>query len=97
MSDKPTDINVIFIGSKPITAYVMAAVTQFNRGVQEVTLKARGRAISRCVDVAEVLRRRFMIDQVAIKSVKTDTEQITTREGGTSNVSSIEIVIEKIE
>ncbi len=39
--------------------YVLAVLTQFNSGATEVSIKARGRAISRAVDVAEIVRKRF--------------------------------------
>jgi len=52
------DENIVFVGSKPLMSYIVAAVTQLNRNPDEVILKARGRAISRAVDVAEVLRTR---------------------------------------
>lgn len=48
--------NVIFIGSKPVMNYVLAVVTQFNGGADHVSLKARGKAISRAVDTAEIVR-----------------------------------------
>ncbi|MHA2104741.1 MAG: hypothetical protein ACW981_15040, partial [Candidatus Hodarchaeales archaeon] len=62
----------------------------------EVILKARGRAISHAVDVAEVVRKRFMAGKCDIKEIKTDTETVVTREGKPSNISAIEIVLEKI-
>jgi DNA-binding protein len=41
--------------------YVMAVLTSINRGETEsVVLKARGRAISTAVDVAEITRNRYM-------------------------------------
>jgi DNA-binding protein len=46
--------DVIFIGNKPPMSYVLAVVTQFNSGSTEVVIKARGRAISRAVDAAEI-------------------------------------------
>ena len=88
--------NTVFVGNKPVTAYVMACVTQFNRDFDSIVLKARGRAISRAVDVAEVLRHRFMKGLVEITSIETSTEQIETREGNLSNVSAIEITVTKI-
>lgn len=87
--------NVVFIGNKPVTAYVMACVTQFNRDAESIVLKARGRAISRAVDVAEVLSKRFMKDRVEVADIQISTEQIETREGNLSNVSAIEITITK--
>lgn len=89
--------NTVFIGNKQITRYVMAVITQFEQSNSDtVSIKARGRAISRAVDVAEVLKNRFMKGQVIIDSIKTETEQITTREGQQSNVSAIDIIIKKI-
>jgi len=86
--------NVVFIGNKPVMNYVLAAVTQLNSGADEVVLKARGRAISRAVDVAEILRNRFMTG-LEVKDIKIGTETIETSEGNTANVSAIEIVLTK--
>jgi len=86
--------NVIYIGNKPPMSYVLAVVTQFNSGSNEVVIKARGRAISRAVDAAEITRNRFVTD-AKIKEIKIGTESITNEEGRTSNVSSIEIALAK--
>ncbi len=86
--------NVIYIGNKPPMSYVLAVVTQFNSGSNEVIIKARGRAISRAVDAAEITRNRFVSD-AKIKEIKIGTESITNEEGRTSNVSSIEIALAK--
>lgn len=83
--------NVIFVGNKPVMNYVLACVTQLNQSdMDEIVIKARGRAISRAVDVAEILRNRFMTN-VDVKDIKISTEQINTAEGGTANVSAVEI------
>jgi len=89
-----TDENVIYVGNKPPMSYVLAVVTQFNTsGSDEVIIKARGRAISRAVDTAEIVRNRFVTD-ASIKDIKIGTESITNEEEGrTSNVSSIEITL----
>jgi DNA-binding protein len=84
--------NTVFIGKKPIMNYVLAVVTQFNAGSSEIVLKARGRAISRAVDVAEIVRNRFLND-IKVKKIEISTEPITTEEGQSTNVSSIEITI----
>ncbi len=89
-----SDENTIFIGRKTVMDYVLACVTQLNSGVDEIVLKARGRSISRAVDVAEVLRSRFMKD-LKVKDIKIGTEQIQAAEGGTANVSAIEITLSK--
>ncbi len=57
-----TDDNIIYVGNKPVMNYVLAVVTQFNNGANEVLIKARGRAISRAVDVAEIARNRFLTE-----------------------------------
>lgn len=75
-------------------SYVLAVVTQFNSGSTEVVIKARGRAISRAVDAAEITRNRFVHDAV-VKDIRIGTETITNEEGRTSNVSSIEIALSK--
>ena len=86
--------NVIYVGTKPPMSYVLAVVTQFNSGSTEVVIKARGRAISRAVDAAEITRNRFVTD-AKIKEIRIGTEAITNEEGRTSNVSSIEIALTK--
>lgn len=91
-----TEENSVFIGTKPVMAYIMACVTHFNQGEEVIVLKARGQAISRAVDVAEVLRRRFMKDLLEVTNIQLDTEQIERTEGTLSNVSAIEITLTKI-
>lgn len=86
--------NIVYIGNKPVMNYVLAVVTQMNNGVTEVILKARGRAISRAVDVAEIVRNRFISD-VDVKSIDISTEEIVGNEGTSSNVSAIEIRLSK--
>lgn len=92
--EEANEENVIYIGNKPPMSYVLAVVTQFNSGSSEVIIKARGRAISRAVDAAEITRNRFVTD-AKIKEIRIGTESITNEEGRTSNVSSIEISLTK--
>jgi len=85
------DTNTIFVGKKPAMNYVLACLTLLQNGVAGVKVKARGRAISRAVDVAQILTNRFATD-VSVKSITIDTEQVKSLESGEmSNVSSIEI------
>jgi len=88
--------NIVYVGSKPINAYILACVTQFTEGATEVVLKARGRAISRAVDVAEILRRKFMPDTVELGEITISTEVIEDTERGKSNVSAMEIELKKV-
>ena len=88
--------NAVLIGRKPVMNYVLACITLFHGGANEINVKARGRAISRAVDVVEVVRRRFLPD-VKVKNVGIGTEQLAPfEEGGQpTNVSTIEITLEK--
>jgi DNA-binding protein len=83
--------NTVFVGNKPVMNYVLAVVTQFNNGAPEVAIKARGKAISRAVDTAEIALNRFL-ENVSKKEIITSTEIIDT-DSGKTNVSSIEIVL----
>ena len=83
--------NTVFVGNKPVMNYVLAVITQFNNGAEEVAIKARGKAISRAVDTAEIALNRFL-DGVTKKEIIISTEVIDT-DSGKTNVSSIEIVL----
>jgi len=89
--------NVVFIGQKPFMNYVTAVVTQFEEKKQpEVTIKARGKFISRAVDVAEVSAKRFLKEQhIKIKDIQIDSEEFENKEGKRVNVSTIDIVLTK--
>lgn len=86
--------NTIYIGKKGVMGYVLAVVTQFNNGATEVAIKARGKLISRAVDVAEIVKNRFMPNAV-VKDIKIKTEQLTSEDGSQANVSAIEIFLHK--
>lgn len=82
---------IIFIGIKPPMRYVTAMITAYNQqGVDSITLKARGRTISRAVDVAEITRNRF-ITELETPTIAIDTEQLPGMDGGTRGVSTIAI------
>ena len=91
-----SDSNAVLIGKKPVMNYVLACITLFHSGAKEISIKARGRAISRAIDVAEVVRRRFLPD-VKIKRIGIGTDQMSSQEEGGSltNVSTIEITLER--
>lgn len=88
------DDNTVYIGKKEAMAYVLAVVTQLNSGTSEVFIKARGRAISRAVDVAEIVRNRFMTD-LKVGKIDISTEEVQSDEGNTLKVSAIEILLKK--
>lgn len=89
--------NTIFIGSKPFMNYVTGVVMQFTtQNANEVAVKARGKFISRAVDVAEVARKRFLKEQgVDVKNITIDSEEFEDKDGKRIKVSTIEIVLTK--
>jgi archaea-specific DNA-binding protein len=88
------DDNSIFIGGKPFMNYVTGVVMQFTtKNANEVCVKARGKFISRAVDVAEVSAKRFLDNAVGVKNIKIDSEEFKNKEGRDVRVSSIEIVL----
>ena len=100
MAEKETkkeDKNIIFIGSKPFPNYVTGTVMQFtSKNNTEVIIKARGKFISKAVDVAEVVAKRFLKEQnIKVKDIKIDSEEFENKEGRKVNVSTIEITLTK--
>ncbi|MBT3398322.1 DNA-binding protein Alba [archaeon] len=89
--------NSVFIGGKPFMNYITGVVMQFSTiGVSEVTIKSRGKFISKAVDVAEVARRKFLKEkEVYVKDVKIASEEFENKEGKAVNVSTMEIVLAK--
>ena len=88
--------NNIFIGGKPFMNYVTAVVMQFTtKDANDVIVKARGKFISRAVDVAEVASKRFLDGNAAVKDIKIDSEGFQNKEGRDVRVSTIEITLGK--
>jgi len=76
--------------------YVTAVVMQFTtKNADEVVVKARGKFISRAVDVAEIATKRFLENSAKVKEVKVDSEDFQNKEGKDVRVSIIEIVLTK--
>ena len=88
-----TNSNIIYVGNKPPMNYVTAIMSLLNSGsFTEVILKARGNAISRAVDAAEITHNRFLTN-AEVKHIDIGTEVVTSEDGRKSNVSSIEICL----
>ena len=86
----------IFIGGKPFMNYVTGVIIQFDKGTNEVIIKARGKFISKCVDVAEVARKKFTGKQkVLVGNVLIGSEKFQNKEGKLTKVSIIEIILKK--
>jgi len=91
-----TNDNSIFIGNRPFMNYVTGVVMQFTtKGADEVIIKARGKFISRAVDVAEVSAKRFLEGGVVVKDIAIDSEGFQNKEGKDVRVSAIEITLIK--
>ena len=90
------DDNSIFIGNKPFMNYVTGVVMQFTTNcAEEVIIKARGKFISRAVDVAEVAAKRFLEGNIAVNNIAINSEEFTNNEGKQVRVSTIEIAMRK--
>ncbi len=90
------DRNVVFVGGKPFMNYVTGVVMQFTtQGSTEVKIKARGKFISRAVDIVEVAAKRFLENSVSIGEIKIDSEEFENQEGKTVRVSTIEITLKR--
>ena len=76
--------------------YVTGVVMQFTtQGAEEVIVKARGKFISKAVDIAEVAAKRFLEGQAKIDDVKVDSEEFKNKEGKQVRVSTIELYLKK--
>ena len=91
------DNNIVFIGTKPFMNYVTSVVMQFTtKQRNEVIIKARGKFITRAIDVAEVVKKRFLEEQkIKVKDIKIDSEEFENKEGRKVHVSTIEITLSK--
>ena len=88
--------NSIFIGNKPFMNYVTGVVMQFTtKNAGDVIIKARGKFISRAVDVAEVASKRFLENSVSVKGINIDSEGFQNNEGRDIRVSTIEITLQR--
>ena len=88
--------NCVFIGGKPFMNYVTAVVMQFTtKDAGEVIVKARGKFISKAVDISEVASKRFLEGSSEVKDIKINSEEFTNKEGKNVRVSTIEIVLSK--
>ncbi len=91
-----SDDQIVFVGNKPFMNYVTGVVMQFTtQGAAESTIKARGKFISKAVDIAEVATKRFLEEKVFIHNIATSSEGFRNSEGKDVRVSTIEICLKK--
>ena len=83
--------NVIFVGKKPTMNYVLAVVTQFNNNVDKIVIKARGKTISKAVDIAEITKHKF-IPEAKYANINIEPE-VLQGEREDSKVTSVEITL----
>ena len=76
--------------------YVVACLTVFNSGGEEVRVRARGKHISKAVDAVEMLRRIFL-KSVTVDDVSVGTETLQNYSGGESRVSTIDIRLMRLK
>jgi len=86
--------NLVRIGKKPIMNYVVACVTLFNSGADEVMVRARGQAITKAVDTVLMLRNSFLKD-LEIEDIAIGSEEVTRQDGSRGTISTIEILLGK--
>lgn len=86
--------NVVFVGSKPTTNYVVAVVTILSKN-DTVIIKGRGKMISKVVDIAEITRNKYILAQ--IKEVSIGSNDYHNKEGKPIKVSTIEITLTTTE
>jgi len=91
---RPDAKDTVFIGKKPLMAYVTSALIQL-ANQPKVSIKARGLSIGRAVDVAQIIARRTENSGYAIGAIKIGSEQLQSQDGRTRNVSTIEIEVKR--
>ena len=90
------DTNLILIGGKPFMNYVTGVVMQFTtKNANEVIIRARGKFISKAVDVAEITRRKFLKESVFVKKIEIGSENFQSKEGKKLAVSTIDVILGK--
>jgi|ETNmetMinimDraft_5_1059913.scaffolds.fasta_scaffold67233_2 DNA-binding protein len=88
---------IVFVGGKPFMNYVTAVVMQFTtNGADSVVIRSRGKFISRAVDVAEMVRSKFLTDSIKIGEVVIAAEDFKNKEGRPIRVSTIDIHLDKL-
>ncbi|MEM2214524.1 MAG: DNA-binding protein Alba [Candidatus Nezhaarchaeales archaeon] len=86
--------NVVIVGQKPTMNYVLACLTLFHQGFSDVVIKARGKAISKAIDVVNIVKEKF-IPTAKIKSLELGNERLVTERGDVVNLSTLTIILTK--
>ena len=86
--------DTIFIGKKPLMAYVTSTLIQL-ANLPSVNIKARGLSIGRAVDVAQIISRKTENAGYSIGNIKIGSETLESKDGKQRNVSTIEIEVKR--
>lgn len=88
--------HIILVGGKPFMNYVTGVVMQFTtEHADVVVVKARGKFISKAVDIAEVTSKRFLEEQIGVRNININSQEFKNLEGKQVRVSTIEIELFK--
>ena len=94
---KDINSNIVFVGSKPLINYVKSISMQL-KSSQEVLVKARGKFITKAVDIVEVSKRSKEIE-VKIKDIRIGTEEYDGKDQQGNDkkirVSTLDILVGK--
>ncbi len=90
---KAVQENMVRVGKKPIMNYVVACVTLFNSGAEEVVLRARGQSINNAVDIVERLKK--FQKNLSVRNICIGSEDVTRPDGTRASISIIEIALRK--
>ncbi len=84
--------DTVIVGSKPIMNYIVACITLFNAGRSQIKVRARGKNISKAVNVVEMLRRVFVKD-LEIENIEIGTDVLKDEAGNERSISTISITL----
>jgi len=93
-NDNSSTRDSIYIGKKPLMAYVTSTLIQL-ANQPSVTIKARGLSIGRAVDVSQIILKRMENAGYSIGDIKIGSETVQAEDGRTRNVSTIEIQVNR--
>jgi len=85
--------NLVRVGKKPVMNYVVACVTLFNSGADEIVLRARGQSINNAVDIVERLKK--FQKNLLVRNINIGSEDVTRPDGTRASISTIEIALRK--
>jgi len=86
--------DIIYIGKKPLMAYVTSTLIQL-ANLPSVRIKARGMSIGRAVDVTQIISRKTENAGYVIGEIKLGSEALESQDGKTRNVSTIDIEVKR--